>query len=184
MAASDQADLIRRLVAGDAFALEEAYKLHAERCNAIAYRVLRNGESARDAVQEAFLALWRHRDGLVVRTAGLGPWLSVVVRNAAIGMLRRETGRTRREERADHDGDSQVAPDPADFVTSRAQQQRLLGALRELPPEQQSVVEMAYFKYLTMAQIAERTETPLGTVKRRAQLALRHLGRIMSEQKP
>src|SRR5579864_8401535 len=125
MASSDQADLIKRLVADDASALEEVYKLNVGRCNAIAYRILHDDESARDAVQEAFLSLWRHRHGLVVRTAGLSPWLAVVVRNAAIGILRRETWRTQREERAGL-RQPQTAPDTADEVALHAQTQRMM----------------------------------------------------------
>jgi RNA polymerase sigma factor (sigma-70 family) len=174
-------ELVRRLVAGDPSALEEAYREHAARCNAIAFRVLRDDDRARDAVQEAFLALWRHREGLVVRTAGIGPWLTVVTRNAALAMLRTSGSLARREERARADIIT-TAPDPADLASSSAVTHTLRGAVGSLPAEQQAVIEMAYFNFMTMREIAERTETPLGTVKRRAQLALRHLGKILSEQ--
>jgi RNA polymerase sigma-70 factor (ECF subfamily) len=168
------------LVADDPSALEEAYRLYAARCNAIAYRVLGNDEAARDAVQEAFLSLWRHRRGLVVRTAGVGPWLAVVVRNAAIAMLRSASARTRRE---DSIVDSQkTVPDPADAVSRKIDTDALTSALSELPPDQKTVIELAYFKFMTMSQIAQRTEAPVGTVKRRAQLALRQLGKLINER--
>jgi RNA polymerase sigma-70 factor, ECF subfamily len=174
-------ELARRLVAGDPSALEDAYQEHAARCNAIAFRVLGDDDRARDAVQEAFLALWRHREGLVVRTAGIGPWLTVVTRNAALTMLRSSGALARREERARAEIVT-TAPDPADLTSSNADADMLRGALDSLPAEQRAVIEMAYFNFMTMTQIAERTETPLGTVKRRAQLALRHLAKILSER--
>jgi RNA polymerase sigma-70 factor, ECF subfamily len=174
-------ELARRLVGGDPSALEDAYREHAARCNAIAFRVLGDDDRARDAVQEAFLALWRHRQGLVVRTAGIGPWLTVVTRNAALAMLRSSGALTRREERARADIVT-TAPDPADLASSNADTQTLRGAVASLPLEQQAVIELAYFNFMTMREIAERTETPLGTVKRRAQLGLRRLGKILSEQ--
>jgi RNA polymerase sigma-70 factor, ECF subfamily len=181
--ANDSADLVARLVADDETALEEAYRLYAARCNAIAYRVLRDDDAARDAVQESFLSLWSHRHGLVVRTAGLAPWLCVVARNAAIGMLRRSSARTAREDRSQADGSTAFAPDPADQVATVVDAQELRRALATLPTEQRTAVELAYFKFLTMAQIAQQTQSPLGTVKRRIQLALRQLGRTMSEQR-
>lgn len=177
----ESADLVRRLAAGEELALEKAFELYGERCNAIAYRILHNGELARDAVQDAFFALWRHREGLVVRTAGLAPWLYVVTRNAALGILRSETARLRREERVETQPDSRGSPDPADVVSARSNADVLEAALRKLPTEQQGVLELAYFKYLTMSQIAEQTQAPIGTVKRRVQLGLRHLGKILSE---
>lgn len=177
---AEGSDLVRRLSADEPAALEQAYELFGGRCNAVASRVLRNDEAARDAVQEAFLSLWRHRHGLVVRTGGLWPWLSVVTRNAAIGILRSEAWRARREERFEEDRPT-VATDPLELATAHGEATRLRSALRSLPPEQQSVLELAYFRFLTMAQIAERTATPVGTVKRRAQLALRQLSRLLNE---
>jgi RNA polymerase sigma-70 factor, ECF subfamily len=178
---TETADLVRQLAAGNAAALERAFALYAARCNAVAYRVLRDDESARDAVQEAFLSLWRHRAGLVVRTGGLLPWLIVVTRNAAIAIIRSQAWRARREERAMADSAKTETADPAELVSAHSDTDKLRSALRSLSPEQQNVIELAYFRYFTMAQIAERTSTPLGTVKRRAQLALRRLGKLMSE---
>jgi RNA polymerase sigma factor (sigma-70 family) len=174
-------DLIERLVADDPAALELVYALYGARCNAVAYRVLQNEDSARDAVQEALLSLWRHRHGLVVRTAGLLPWLTVVSRNAAIGILRSEGSRIQREARVLTPVRDHASADPVNVVSARNDANEVRFALQQLPLEQQQVVELAYFKYLTMAQIAEQTATPVGTVKRRVQLALRRLARIMTE---
>lgn len=178
--AEEAADLVRRLGADEPAALERAHALYAARCNAIAYRILRDDAAAQDAVQEAFLSLWRHRHGLVVRTGGLLPWLSVVTRNAAIGILRSDSWRARREEKFNN-ASAGTEPDPLERAAASSDAARLHSALRTLPPEQKNVVELAYFRYLTMAQIAERTATPVGTVKRRAQLALRHLSRLLAE---
>ena len=93
-------ELIQQLAADEPTALERAYQLYGARCNAIAYRILQDDDSARDALQEAFLSLWRHRHGLVIRTGGLAPWLTVVTRNAALGILRSATSRAQRESRA------------------------------------------------------------------------------------
>jgi len=174
-------DLVQRLAGDEPAALERAYELYGARCNAVAFRVVQNEEAARDAVQEAFLSLWRHRHGLVVRTGGLLPWLTVVARNAAIGILRSDAWRARREERFDAARSEAAPSDPFELAAAQSDTASLRRALRSLPPEQQDVVELAYFKFLTLAQIAERTATPLGTVKRRAQLALRRLARLLHE---
>jgi RNA polymerase sigma-70 factor, ECF subfamily len=179
--AAETLDLVRRLAGDESAALERAYELYGGRCNAIAFRILQSDEAARDTVQEVFLSLWRHRHGLVVRTGGLLPWLVVVTRNAAIAMLRSDAWRARREERFNATKAEPAPSDPLDLAATQSDVVRLRGALRSLPPEQQNVVELAYFKFLTMAQIAERTATPVGTVKRRAQLALRHLARLLHE---
>jgi RNA polymerase sigma-70 factor (ECF subfamily) len=48
-------------------------------------------------------------------------------------------------------------------------------ALGSLPAEQREVIELAYFGGLSQTEIADRTSTPLGTVKTRARLALEKL---------
>ena len=56
----------------------------------------------------------------------------------------------------------------------------VVSALDELPKEQRDVIQLAYYDRLTLAQVAERTGAPLGTVKRRAQMALQKLARLMN----
>jgi RNA polymerase sigma factor (sigma-70 family) len=120
----------------------------------------------------------------VVKTAGLLPWLIVVTRNAAIGIVRSEAWRTRREERAKRILTEQTVSDPADVVLRQREASGLHRALHALPREQKTAVELAYFHFLTMAQIAEQTATPIGTVKRRVQIALRQLGKLLREVAP
>jgi len=173
------AELVRRLAGDEPAALEEAYQSYGPRCKAIARRVLRDDARAEDAVQEAFLALWRHRLGLVVRTGGIGPWLYTVTRNAALAALRSDSRRIAREERARVD---EPGPDPFDEVALRGAAQNVRQALADLPPEQRTVLSCAYFGAMTLPQIAQRTGAPLGTVKRRAQLGLSRLARALRPQ--
>src|SRR5207245_8390749 len=67
MQVPDDGDVVRRLAGDDPAALEDAYARYAGRCRAVAFRTLGDDALAQDAVQEAFVALWRHRTGLVVR---------------------------------------------------------------------------------------------------------------------
>lgn len=173
-------DLVRRLVAGDASALEEAYHQHAARCLGIALRVLRDRARAEDAVQEAFLSLWRHREGLVVRTAGIAPWLATVARNAALAMLRADVRRAVREEREALG--AAVEPGPVEALESKERAGALRTALDALPDDQRSVIRLSFFGMLTYAEVARRTGAPLGTVKRRAQLALRRMASALKDQ--
>ena len=180
-AASDApSDLVRRLTEGDPAALEEAFRLYGARCNAVAYRVLRDAARAEDAVQEAFFTLWRRRSGLVVRTAGVAPWLIVVTRNAALETLRREARRAAREGRLSNEDAPGLDPSAAYLAEESATQVR--EALKELPAEQRQVVEAAYFKRQTLGQISAETSTPLGTVKSRARLALARLARTLEPE--
>jgi RNA polymerase sigma-70 factor (ECF subfamily) len=177
----DDTDLVRRLNDDDPLALEDAYKLYARRCNAVAYRVLHDDVRAEDAVQETFLTLWRHRKGLLVRTAGIAPWLLTVARNAALATLRADQRRTLRETRT-FDPQAALEADPFERVSLQTTGDQVRAAVAELPAEQRDVVALAYYKFMTMREISERTGAPLGTVKRRAQLALQRLARTLQGQ--
>ncbi len=173
-------DLVQRLASGDPAALAEAYERFAARCRDVAHRVLHDDALAEDAVQEAFATLWRRRDGLVVRAAGIAPWLIVVTRNAALTALRADTRRRLREERDASDASAAAhTDDPFETIAGDDAAAQVRAALNDLPSEQRDVIRLAYFERLTLAQVAERTGAPLGTVKRRAQLALARLARIM-----
>jgi RNA polymerase sigma-70 factor (ECF subfamily) len=172
--------VIVRLRAGDPSALAEAYERHSALCRGVAYRVLRDEALAEDAVQDAFASLWRRREGMTVRAAGLSPWLVVVTRNAALSLLRADTRRRLREEREFAATPAEHGRDPSDIVTADEAAAAVVAALDDLPKEQRDVIQLAYFDRLTLAQVAERTGAPLGTVKRRAQMALQRLARLMN----
>ena len=91
---SDEADLIARIRTGEAAAYEILVRRHAGRMLAVARRLLRNPDDARDAVQEAFLAAFRHA-GSFAGQSSLGTWLHRIVVNAALMKIR---ARSRRPE--------------------------------------------------------------------------------------
>jgi len=176
MTASADAELISRLAGDDQSAVDEAYRVFAHRCKAVAMRTLSDDALAQDAVQEAFLSLWHHRSGLVVRAAGIGPWLVVVTRNAALNLAR--TARRRSAREAAH-ALPESAPDPTELAVANVEAAGLHDAIEQLPDEQRRVILLAYFGGATLAEVAARTGSPLGTVKRRAQLALARLARTL-----
>lgn len=176
MTASADADIIPRLAGGDQSALDDAYRAYAHRCKAVAMRTLSNDALAQDAVQEAFLSLWHHRSGLVVRAAGIGPWLVVVTRNAALNIARTESRRAARETAY---APLDAALDPTDLAVANIEAAGLRDVIDRLPDEQRTVIRLAYFGGATLAEVAARTGAPLGTVKRRAQLALARLAQTL-----
>lgn len=133
----------------------------------VAFRVLKDRGQAEDAIQDLFFWLWQNPDSFAPDRGCLAAWLAVVVRNRAIDVLRKRRPRSSVEE--------VVLPadnDVASEVEQRAMVEKIRRVLRELPAEQRSSVEMAFFDGLTHSEIAEQTGDPLGTVKTRIRSAL------------
>jgi len=54
-------------------------------------------------------------------------------------------------------------------------------ALAALPPAQREAIELGYYEGLSQREIAERTGSPLGTVKMRVRLAMTKLAILLRE---
>jgi RNA polymerase sigma-70 factor (ECF subfamily) len=86
-AAADDARLLAALRAGDHAAFEDLVRRHGSRLLAVAKRLLRNEDDARDALQDAFLSAFRGLDKFQ-EGARLSTWLHRIVVNAALMKLR------------------------------------------------------------------------------------------------
>lgn len=132
-----------------------------------ALRVLGDRQLAEDVAQEIFFQLWRNPSAFAEGRGSLGAWLMVVARNRAIDILRR-----RKPEDAVEDIALALPYDLSAEAERNIVMEKVRQALNDLPQEQQSALEMAFFEGLTHPEIAARTGIPLGTVKTRIRLAL------------
>lgn len=129
--------------------------------------VLRNPDDAEDAVQEAFLRVWRFRDA-IPQDAGRNAWLYRVVVNACVSRIRSESARTGRDE-----GAAALAglPDAAPEPSVAAEQSELAGtvgaALAELPEHLRIPLVLRFYAGLSEKEIATAIDRRPGTVKSR-----------------
>lgn len=179
--------LLARLRAGEPAACEQLVRDHAGRLLAVARRLLRDEEDARDAVQEAFAAAFR---GLA-RFEGasrLSTWLHRIVVNSALMRLR--TRRRRPEEPIEpllprfledghHAADHRECGAPAQRLLERAEARGLVRrAIDALPESYRTVLLLRDIEELDTAEVAGLTglsESAVKTRLHRARLALRGL---------
>ena len=176
-AAEADVDLVQRLAAGDRDAVAELYDRHAARVMGLAVRIVRNSSDAEDVVQEVFSQAWRTAPNYQPARGTVAGWLLMMARTRAIDRVRSQ--RTRRDagDGPDLDGlAGDAAPVPDQLIASQ-EASRVREAMLALPMEQRTAIELAYFEGLTQTDIAERTQTPLGTVKTRIRAALATLRR-------
>ncbi len=171
-AAANDVALIKRVAAGHPEALEILYDRYATLAYSLAYRILGDHGASEDAVQEAYLSIWR---GAATYHASRGvprSWICTVVRNRALDRLRSS------KSVATHDvpletvfldgGDSETWDSVAEVLLH----DDMRTALALLPAPQRQALEMAYYLGYSQSEISAATAVPLGTVKSRTRLAL------------
>jgi RNA polymerase sigma-70 factor (ECF subfamily) len=168
--------LVERAREGDEDAFTELVDLDGDRCYAIAYRILRDVDRARDAVQEAFLLAWREVPRL--RDAErFEVWLYRLLVNACYQEARRHRRWTTRVRALPMEGPS--APDPIVSVDDRDALER---AFQRLSPEHRAVFVMHHHAGLPLAAIAEVVGVPVGTVKSRLHNSIRNLRAVLESE--
>jgi RNA polymerase sigma-70 factor (ECF subfamily) len=129
--------------------------------------VLRNSADAEDAVQEAFLRVWRFRDAIPAG-AGRTAWLYRVVVNACISSLRAKTARSGRDDAAE---ELEALADSAPAPEVRAEQSQLAATvgdvLGELPEHLRIPLILRFYAGLSEKEIATAIDRRPGTVKSR-----------------
>ena len=157
---------------GDAAAYESAYRRFGARLYATALRLLRNDALAQECMHDVLLRLWRKRDAYSPVRGDLQAFLVACVRNDALARLRNDA-RRREIAAGARETTYEIEEDPIE-------RERIARAVSELTDTQRHMVELAYYKNMTHAEIANELGEPLGTIKSRIAAALRALRRNLS----
>jgi RNA polymerase sigma-70 factor, ECF subfamily len=173
-----------RLVAeGDARAFEVIFDRHSGVAFSLAYRMCGRQPMAEDVVQESFLSLWRAGARYNPSRGTVRAWVLSVVHNRAVDAFRHDATKHGRVVQADGLVEGVEADERTDLeVERRDDAQAVRGALRELPPDQREVIELAYFGGFTHSEIAQMLKLPPGTVKGRMRLGLAKLGTALPDR--
>jgi RNA polymerase sigma-70 factor (ECF subfamily) len=180
---ADDADrvVLGRIVDGDLHALDDLYERYKTMAYSMAYRITNDATQAEDVVQEAFLGAWRNAARYVEGRGSVKTWLLSIVHHRAIDAVRRRRPTTELPEREAVPPEVMRLPDVWVEVASRIDADTVRQALAILSDVQREAIELAYFGGLTQVEVAERTATPLGTVKSRMRLGLLAMRRVLLE---
>ena len=162
-------ELLRATGRHDRQAFSRLYRLTSPKLYAVAIRILKNEQSAQDCIQDSYLSVWQHAAAYQSGRAAPMTWMTTIVRNRAIDLLRKQPLdplKTEVEARlvlAMGEADNHIN----DMAISQC--------LEELRPEYRECVLQAYYAGLTNQELAEEKDLPLGTVKTWIRRALEQL---------
>ncbi|MFL6592836.1 MAG: sigma-70 family RNA polymerase sigma factor [Luteimonas sp.] len=169
-------DCLSGTARGDRGSFEDLYLRTSPKLFGICLRILHERTEAEEVLQDVYLAIWRKASQYDEQRASPITWLAMIARNKAIDRLR-----ATREDRASLpiDRARTLADDGLDapaLAEAASVAQRLHDCLDELTGEQGRAIRVAFFEGCTYGEIAQRSATPVGTVKswiRRGLLKLR-----------
>jgi RNA polymerase sigma-70 factor (ECF subfamily) len=178
---SDEA-LVALVARGDEDALAELFDRVSRVAYGLALRVLRDERHAEDAVQEAFLQVWRSAASFRADRAKASTWILTLVHRRAVDLVRREERR-----QADPLTDDSAAGQAPEYEQTeeaawlRFERERVQAALKQLPDTQREALELAYYGGFSQSELAERLGVPLGTIKSRMFGGLARLRELLDD---
>jgi RNA polymerase sigma-70 factor (ECF subfamily) len=167
--------LMERIARRDEAAMTLLHERYRALAFAVALRVVNDAGRAEDVVQDAFLAVWRRAGSYAAGRGSVRTWLSSIVRNRAIDVVRASRERPVEDQDAILIGLEDPAPAVDDQVAASIDGEITRRALGNLPAEQRQAIAMAFFGGLSHTEIADRTGLPLGTVKSRVRLGIQRM---------
>jgi RNA polymerase sigma-70 factor (ECF subfamily) len=168
-------DTLSRFRGGDVDALGAVYDRYSRAAWTVAMSVTRSDHLAQEAVQETFIRAWRSAASYDP-DRDIGPWLLTIARYTAVDVVRREAQPTR----GGHDEIGQDAAVESPGIDEAWLAWAVQEAIDKLADHEREIIRLSFFDDLTHAQIAERLDLPLGTVKSRSHRAHRRLAELLA----
>jgi RNA polymerase sigma-70 factor (ECF subfamily) len=161
-------------------ALAEIYDRFGAVAYGLALRVLRDEGLAQDAVQDAFLTVWRTARTFAAERGAARTWILTLVHRRAVDLVRRE--QRRRTDPLESAPEPVAAEQTDQLAWLRFERERVQAALRKLPDQQREALELAYYGGFSQSQLAERLGEPLGTIKSRMHTGLARLRELLEAE--
>jgi RNA polymerase sigma-70 factor, ECF subfamily len=174
---SDEA-LVALVARSDDLAFAELYDRYGRLAYGLARRILRDAALAEDAVQDAFLSVWRSASRFSSERAPARVWIMTFVHRRAVDLVRKHERRRTEPLAPDHEQEDDGAEEA---VWLRMERERVQEAMRQLSDQQREAIELAYFGGFTQSELAEELGQPLGTIKSRMLSGLARLRELLDD---
>ena len=170
----DDTALVALIARRDERALSALYDRYSRLAFSLAVRIVGDRALAEEITADSFVSVWRASGSYSAERGRFVAWLMSVVRHRAIDELRRLNVRPEGSAVELNEALQTTAhPDGLDdLLDMRRRREVVRSVLAGLPAPQREALELAYFGGLTQQEIAEKTGTPLGTIKTRTRLGL------------
>lgn len=167
------ADQLRTWLQGaarrDATAFRALYDATSPKLFGFALRIVGKRELAEEALQDAFVAIWNGAGSYQRELAAPMTWMTTIVRNKALDLLRRQGGEAEIDRQV---FDSEIVnalqdprANPIDALLISRDAKALAYCMSTLEGLHRQVVGLAFFHDLSHSEVAQQMAIPIGTVK-------------------
>jgi len=172
-------ETLARCVSGDQRAFSELYDRLSGPLYSLAVRMLGDAIEAQDALQDAFVQIWRRAATYDADQSTVFSWAVLLTRSRVIDRLRSRGRRlrviassTEEDESQGRRADASTGESAADTADRNEEALRVRSILSQLQADQREAIELAFFGDLTHHEIAAQLNQPLGTIKARIRRGL------------
>lgn len=157
--------LLSRCSLGDQSAFTELYDATSAKLFGVSFRILKREAWAEEALQEAYVKIWRYADSYNPGRGRPMTWMINVVRNQSLDLLRKADYRAAEEEWSPEKDGRMSGENPAAQAETSQELQRVMHCLSGLGDEQRDCILLSYHQGYTPSEVAARIDRPVGTVK-------------------
>ena len=173
----DDDTILAELRTGSPDAVRALYAGYGPGIFGFVFRRTGDAELSREIVQDVMTSVWRSAPRFDAGRGSFRSWIFEIARNATVDAGRRAAARPRTV--------AEITPDlgaaVSDEVESFLRQSLVRTALERLPEDHRRVVDLVYFRQLTVAEAAAELRIPEGTVKSRCFYAMKNLRNAFRE---
>lgn len=157
--------LLSRCALRDQAAFAQLYEATAAKLFGVTLRILKREAWAEEALQEAYVKIWRHADSYNPGRGRPMTWMINIARNHALDLLRRADYRVAEDEWTAEKDQRLSGADPASQAEVSEEIQRVMSCLGKLGEEQKHSILLSYHQGMTPTEVAAELGRPVGTVK-------------------
>jgi RNA polymerase sigma-70 factor (ECF subfamily) len=158
-------ELLAACARKDEQAFAQLYRASAPKLFAVAIRILRRRDWAEEVLQDSFVSIWNHAADYTQGKSAPMTWMTSIVRNRSLDLLRRPAVETPSDLEAIMEVRMDTNPGPFEQALAAADASNLARCLKTLEPRQRQSIVLAFFHGLTHSELAVHLQQPLGSVK-------------------
>jgi RNA polymerase sigma-70 factor (ECF subfamily) len=159
------AALIAESAAGDREAFGALYRHTAGKLFSVCLGILGSRALAEEALQDAYVNVWRNASSFDVAKGSPMTWLISVARYRSLTLRRRAVREVPADIEAEYARLEDPSPGPLADAVASAEARALKLCLERLEEAPRKAVLLAYYRGLTHDELSRELSVPLGTVK-------------------